>query len=177
MSVKDVWRRPNGDRGYTLIELAMTLTVVGILFAIAIPTIQFQISRQELSASAREVVEVLRSARDSAINEGVPRYVLFRAGSPGSYQVYRFDGAAWVPDENEVSMEGRVNFSSADIALPSVVDAPKVGALVPEDAAFFDTRGRYPFGYSGSYAITLRGGLGRSITLTLYPQTGQVTGV
>ncbi len=158
-------------------ELMMTLTVVAILFAIAIPTIQFQIARQELSASAREVVEVLRGARDSAINEGVPRYVLFRPGSPGSYQVYRFDGGAWTVDENEVTLEGRVNFNAADITLPAVADAPEAGASVPEDAAFFDTRGRYPFGYSGSYDITLRGGLGRSITLTFYPQTGQVTGV
>lgn len=171
-------RTPDGlrdQRGVTLTELTVTLGVVAILFGLAVPTIQFQIARQELQASARELTEVFRGARDAAINEGVPRYVLLVPGSPGSYQVYRFDGSAWVPDENLVSLEA--SFSSADVTLPSVADAPTTGVSVPEDAAYFDTRGRYPFGYSGSYQVTLHGSFGRQVTLTLYPQTGQVAGV
>lgn len=167
-------RRLRDERGFTLMELMTTLGVVAVLLGIAIPTIQFQIARQELRSAAREVSQVLRAARDSAVNEQVPRYVLFDPATD-SYQVFRFDGTDWVEGRNRVSL--RVSFDDGDVTFPSVSDAPVAGASVPENAAYFDTRGRYPFGHTGSYEITLRGGLGRSATLTLHPQTGQVTGV
>lgn len=167
--------RLRDQRGMTLMELMMALTVMGILFAIAIPTIQLQIARQELRAAGREVVEVLRGSRDAAINEGVPRYVLFRPeDDPVSYQVYRFDGTSWVPGRNKMLLDASVTFTDSDITLPALSGVPVAGAPVPANAAYFGTRGRYPAGHN-TYAITLRGRMGRTIELTFYAQTGQVT--
>lgn len=169
--------RLGDERGMTLPELMMSLGVMALLFAIAIPTIQFQIARQELRSAAREVVEVLRGTRDAAINEGVPRYVLFVAGDPASYRVYRFDGA-WEPDRNAVPFDPEISFSSGDITTPALADVPASGASVPENAVYFGTRGRYPHGCDGCHTtqtITLRGRMGRSVTLSFFPQTGQVS--
>lgn len=173
----DTLRRSHSDqRGFTLIELMTTLSIFGILMAIAVPAIQNQIAREQLVASARELRSVLRNARSAAVNEGVPRYVVLRPGTPGRYQVYRYAGSSWTPATNEVRLKGKVGFSDADITVPSVTDAPVSGAAVPADAVYFDTRGRYPLGHTGTYTMTLRAQLGDPLTLTLYPQTGQVTG-
>jgi prepilin-type N-terminal cleavage/methylation domain-containing protein len=163
------------ERGMTLTELMVSLSVMAVLFALAVPTIQFQIARQELRGAAREVVETLRGTRDAAINEGVPRYVLFTPGDPATLRVYRFNGTAWVPGRNAAPLDTSVTFTADDITFPAMSGVPVTGADVPADAAYFGTRGRYPQGYGGTQSITLRGRLGRSITLDFYPQTGQVT--
>jgi prepilin-type N-terminal cleavage/methylation domain-containing protein len=168
--------RLRGERGVTLMELMVTLMVVAILFGLAIPTIQHQIARQELRASAREVTEVLRSARDSAVNTGAPRYVLFTPGFPGSYRQFRYNGTAWVAERPRVSLGGRIGFTSSTVTFPALSNTPQTGVSVPAAAAYFDTRGRYPFGFAGPYTITLQGAMDQTITLTLHAQTGQVTG-
>lgn len=159
-------------------ELMISLAIFGILLGIAVPTINLTVNRQRLHATAREVLSVLRSARDAAVNEGVPRYVLLRAGpggEPGSYQVYAYRGGAWVTDRNEVPFKGSVDL--AGTTLPALSGAPTAGAQVPQHAAYFDSRGRYPSGHSGSYTMTFQPSTGDPIVLTLYPQTGQVTGL
>lgn len=169
-----------GNDGYSLIEVMTVIAVVGIILVIAAPTIQNQIAVQEIRGAGREVVEVLRDARDSAMNEGVPRYVLFTP--PRTYQIWRYDAAAadWVPEEPPSPLPNTVEFSTSDVTFPAVIDAPTgTGESVPADAAYFDTRGRYPYadGAASSYTITLQGGVGRTITLTVWRNTGQVTGL
>lgn len=167
--------------GFSLVELMTVLGVVGVIMAIAAPTVQNHIALQEVRGAARGVVDVLRDARDSALNEGVPRYVLFDSSTtPREYQVFRFSGGNWVPDGEVFELPGSVTFAAADVTFPAVADAPAgTGQSVPQYAAYFDTRGRYPFDPTqpSSYTITLHGGLGRTETLTLWRNTGQVTGL
>lgn len=160
----------------TIVELMVALIVVGILIAITAPTASSYIARQELAAAGRTTVEVLRDARDAAMNESEPRYVLFDPATD-TYRVYRYDGAAWTPTMHPQSLGGTVSFTDADVSFPTLPDQPVAGVSVPENAAYFDTRGRYPSGYASSYTLTLRGGGGRTLVLTLYTSTGEVTGL
>ncbi|MGH2723134.1 MAG: pilus assembly FimT family protein [Actinomycetota bacterium] len=168
-------RRLAGQRGMSLIELMVVLSVVGVLIGIAAPTISTHVALQELRGGAREVVEVLRNARDSAMNEGTPRYVLFIP--PRSYRVYRFTGGQWAAITNQVPLGESVSFAA--VTFPQLDHVPVTGATVPLGAAYFDTRGRYPFeqGAPASHSITLAGGSGREIVLNLFRQTGTVTGL
>jgi prepilin-type N-terminal cleavage/methylation domain-containing protein len=169
------------ERGYTLVELITVLGVVGILMAIAAPAIQNHIALQQIRGAAREVVTVLREARESAVNEGVPRYVVFNVGAtPRTYQVWKYNGTSWVAESNAVPLPESVTFEDKDIEFPGLVDQPKAGAgPVPANAAYFDSRGRWPHDGEADrdYTITLRGGVGRTVTLTYQKPTGQVTGL
>lgn len=173
--------RLQAPAGFSLVELMTVLGVVGIIMAIAAPTVTSHIALQEVRGAARGVVDVLRDARDSAVNEGVPRYVLFDwSKTPREYQMYKFSGGAWVADGELFRLPNSVTFDQADVTFPAVSDAPAgTGASVPQYAAYFDTRGRYPFeaGSASSYMVTLHGGLGRTVTLTVWRNTGQVTGL
>ncbi|MGH3452476.1 MAG: pilus assembly FimT family protein [Haloechinothrix sp.] len=174
-------RKGRGQAGFSLVELMTVLGVVGIIMAIAAPTVTSHIALQEVRGAGRGVVDVLRDARDSAVNEGVPRYVLFDwTKTPREYQMYKFSGG-WVPDGELFRLPSSVTFDAADVTFPPVADAPAgTGEPVPEYAVYFDTRGRYPFiqgNTDTSYSITLHGGLGRTVTLTVWRNTGQVTGL
>jgi prepilin-type N-terminal cleavage/methylation domain-containing protein len=174
--MKRLFRSEDDQRGMTLVELMTVLMVVAILMAIAAPTIQNQIALQQIRGAGQEVVQVLRASRDEALNEGVPRYVLFTP--PRTYQVFQYDGG-WVADESPVSLPNSISFTNADNTFPSLPDAPEAGSGgVPAGAAYFDTRGRYPYvaGQPDSYSITLHGGLDRTVTVTVWRNTGQVTG-
>jgi prepilin-type N-terminal cleavage/methylation domain-containing protein len=172
--VRRLGPRLRAQVGYTLIELMTVLGVVSVLIAIAAPTVASYIALQEVRGARQEVVQVLRDARDAALNEGVPRYVLF--SPPRSYQVFRYDDG-WVADGGVTSLGGSVSFATVDVTFPQVNNAPETGGTVPVDAAYFDTRGRYPFDplEPTSYTITLQGGLGRTAVLTVWRNTGQVT--
>jgi prepilin-type N-terminal cleavage/methylation domain-containing protein len=167
--------------GFSLVELMTVLGVVGVIMAIAAPTVRNHIALQEVRGAARGLVDVLRDARDSAVNEGVPRYVLFDSSmTPREYRMFKFSGGNWVPDGGVFELPGSVTFAPADVTFPPVADAPAgTGQSVPQYAAYFDTRGRYPFDPTqpSSYSITLHGGLGRTVTLTVWRNTGQVTGL
>jgi prepilin-type N-terminal cleavage/methylation domain-containing protein len=172
-------RRASVQDGMTLIELMVTLSIVGVLMAIAIPTVSNYVALQEIRGAAREVEDVLRDARDAAINEGRPHYVLFDPDPCCSYQVFEYTGspATWQAKEGQVDFPDSVTFSDADVGFPGVAASPSVEE-VPENAAYFDTRGRYPFGSASqtSYTVTLHGRLDKTETLTLYTSTRKVTG-
>ena len=172
-------RKRTADQvGMTLIELMVSLFVVSILMAITIPTAATYIARQELKANAREVVEVLKDSREAAINEAVPRFVLFEPDI-NSYRVCRFNAAtnSW-PVTTACAAKPLGNSVSLEVVIPALPNHPVNGATVPANAVYFDTRGRYPFGSAPStYTITLRSRNGDTVVLTLYTGTGQVTGL
>lgn len=56
-----------GERGFTLVELAITLSVLGVLMAVAIPSFRFVQNSGRLSAGSNELVASLQAARMEAI--------------------------------------------------------------------------------------------------------------
>lgn len=176
--LRSIRKRAADQTGMTLIELMVSLFVVAILMAITIPTAATYIARQELRANAREVVEVLKESREAAMNEAVPRFVLFEPAI-NSYRVCRFNTVtnSW-PAASTCAPVPLGNSVSLEVVIPALPGHPVSGATVPANAVYFDTRGRYPFGSAPStYTITLRSRNGDTVVLTLHTATGQVTGL
>src|SRR5918996_322618 len=163
--------------GYSLVELMTVLGVVAILFAIAAPTISNHIALQNIRSAGPEGVTVLRETREAAINQGLPRYVYFDQANE-TYQVFEYvpSTKTWSARTAVSPLPGGVTFTDGDVDFPGLASTPEAGAAVPENAAYFDTRGRYPYQNTTvkSYEFVLRGGLGKTITLLLHRRTGQV---
>lgn len=58
------------SRGFTLIELMITLMVVGVLVGVAVPSFQALMTRNRLVAEINELVGTLQFARSEAVKRG-----------------------------------------------------------------------------------------------------------
>src|SRR5215472_4129574 len=75
--------RPRGRKntaGFTLIELVVVLTIIGMALALAMPLLAGRAAGVSLNAAVGEIRAALRGARNTAIAEDRP--VVFR-GDPG----------------------------------------------------------------------------------------------
>lgn len=63
------------SRGFTLVELAVTLAVMGIIAVIAVPSFNNLIRSNRLTSSANEMVALLQTARSAAISNRVSAVV------------------------------------------------------------------------------------------------------
>lgn len=55
------------ERGFTLVELAVTLVVLSIVLAVAVPNVRDMINRNRLTGAANEIVSALQTARIEAV--------------------------------------------------------------------------------------------------------------
>lgn len=90
--------------GFTLIELIITLTIAGILIAIAAPAMQTFILDQRLTTQANEFIADLNIARSEAIHRGVNVVICKQGGTDSSPSCST--SATWA--------SGRVVFADSD---------------------------------------------------------------
>jgi general secretion pathway protein H len=74
-------------RGFTLIELAVALAILGMVLAMTVPFLTTRTPGGALPAAAQEIRAALRAARSAAIAEARP--VAFRADPAGGYWLDR----------------------------------------------------------------------------------------
>jgi prepilin-type N-terminal cleavage/methylation domain-containing protein len=85
------------QRGFTLIELMVTLVVLVILIAVAVPNLRSFLDRSKFDAAQQDLISSLSLARVEAVKRGKP--VLLLAQTAGASQL----GRGWrvfVEDEN-----------------------------------------------------------------------------
>ncbi len=85
--------RMSGARtgGFTLVELMVSVVIVGIISSVAAPTFRGYMQIQKLSTGARDLVTTLRFARLKAVNERNQWVVMFQVAN-NQYIVFSDDG-------------------------------------------------------------------------------------
>jgi prepilin-type N-terminal cleavage/methylation domain-containing protein len=136
--MKCVTRRRTGQQGYSLIELLVVVSIVGVLALVTVPAFISMRNSSRMKAAMRNFTTDLRSARQLAIARGLQVKVSFVTGA-GARQYDYFQGNSaysTVPDLSWTAITGGGS-SKPSKQLDTIVYFPDDSATTPQ--TFTDT--------------------------------------
>ncbi len=96
------YRQPNQNAGFTLIELVITVAIIGIIAAIAAPSMQTQIQQARVKDGINVLEAAIKEARTQAIIMQRPtRLVLTNTSADKRATIYFVKKATSDPDEKD----------------------------------------------------------------------------
>lgn len=146
------WRRQIGRQrraGYTLTELAVILSVVGLMLAIGLPSFSRYHRSTATRNAFRQLVLDLRLARQKALAEHHNFVAVFDTGPPGWYGVFADRDNDLTKDPSERWLFQRTLASTIGL------DA---AALTPADSLAFGPAGRLPLAWTGGLVTVAEAG-------------------
>jgi prepilin-type N-terminal cleavage/methylation domain-containing protein len=84
---------PSSEHGFSLIELMIVGTLVGVLAAVAVPALTGALRQYAVISASQQVAGAIRAARVQSVSRNQPLHVHFDAAA-GSYQVLDDAGTA-----------------------------------------------------------------------------------
>jgi len=157
------------ERGYTLIEVLITVGLIGVVTAISVPVFIESNSRSNLWSGAERIGAAVRQARLRAISTNTSFRVAFDCPGANQLRTLIITGDAAIDNA-----AGRCNSTLAGdsgvIELPTGVayDVPATTSLQVNGRGFFSSNG----GSIPSVITVTHGGSTRTLTVSL---TGQIT--
>lgn len=83
-AIQQTPRRDRVQGGFTLIEMAVVMLIIGIMAALAIPSFTRYRMNEQTRKGSQVIAEALRTARASALKDGVQHFVIFNPAIPPS---------------------------------------------------------------------------------------------
>jgi|WetSurMetagenome_2_1015567.scaffolds.fasta_scaffold00121_34 prepilin-type N-terminal cleavage/methylation domain-containing protein len=76
-------------RGFSLIELVIVISVIGILSVIAVPALRGYVDNRNLRTAASDLSAMFYQTKEQAVAESTEYRIVFTAGTDGNYQILR----------------------------------------------------------------------------------------
>ena len=140
--------------GFTLMELMVTIAIIAILSAIAIPNFIAWVPKFKLGGGSRDVLAILQKTRIQAVKDNTSYVLMFNTGNE-SYTAFQDDDGNGVLDAGERVLVQKTLANGIDIT----------ATTLPGDLVVFDTQGIASTG--GSITLTDNSGNARQILLEL----------
>ncbi|MHB8858439.1 MAG: pilus assembly FimT family protein [Thermoleophilia bacterium] len=104
--------RHSDESGFTIIELALTLTLMSILMAMSAGAFSYYLAGKSLETAATELTSQMREAESLAVATGNTYRIDFSDPGRTTYTLQRRQGADWVNVRDPQKLSG-VEFSSS----------------------------------------------------------------
>jgi prepilin-type N-terminal cleavage/methylation domain-containing protein len=98
--------------GFTVLEMLMVVTIVGIMGTVAIPGFMNLSPRMSLKDATRDIVNDMQIARTSALRDRQSWAIQFNPGDNGSYTVLSDDGADDIWNTADDTVYRTINLSN-----------------------------------------------------------------
>lgn len=155
-------------RGFTIVEMIVSLTVIGFVSLITLPTIIYQLASYDIEESAKEISSAFMVARVRAIETHMPHRVKFDLNSnPQRFIIQRGTTSrgviTWVDDVTINEIRGNVMVNKID-------DVKVSGKTSGIGSIEFS-----PMGSPTRGVVYLEDSKGERYTIALNVSTGKVT--
>ncbi|ACA59483.1 GspH/FimT family pseudopilin [Candidatus Desulforudis audaxviator] len=148
-----------GSAGFTLIEMAVVLAIIGIILAVAVPNMRTSLDSYHVRSAAAEIATTIRYAQQESVSREMRHKIVFDSGR-NSYTLYRIE-CVDPGDPEEIQTELESSSLPANVLL--------AGTTFPAGELTFGEQGRP----STAGQVTLKGGSGQS-RLVVVDGTGGV---
>ncbi|HET6347648.1 MAG TPA: GspH/FimT family pseudopilin [Candidatus Krumholzibacteria bacterium] len=155
------WQRARGRvRGFTLTELMIVISIMGVLLAITTPALSRFAANWRLNGATSDMAMVIRSARSTAVNKDISVVFIFDqdAGSYYYFEDLNGDGSADAGERTSGVQE-----------LPAGVTIEDY--TVPQSSLTFSNKGSTQDGGT----IVMRGKGDREVQIRVFSGTGNVS--
>ncbi len=119
-------------RGFTLVEMLIVLTIVGLMTAVVVPYYLRESPGEHTTRAAYEVAQAMRLARYRAISQNRAVYFDFEAGGKDAF----YTAYVNLGNPGEVPTGAPAEIDATRIPGFNDVGVGQRGALLPEDVAF-----------------------------------------
>ncbi|MDD2400722.1 MAG: GspH/FimT family protein [Clostridia bacterium] len=75
------------NKGFTFLEIIITLVIIGIISAITIPAVSAVIEKKELQVTAKSMVSLFRYAQEEAVSAEAQAIITFCKDTPDYYAI------------------------------------------------------------------------------------------
>jgi prepilin-type N-terminal cleavage/methylation domain-containing protein len=89
--------RVGDERGFTLIDMIATITVLCILMAVTVPSLMASLDSLRLGQATREVEREMHMAKSRAVSKGRAIRMRFNCPNAGEYRITELIGTVSVP--------------------------------------------------------------------------------
>jgi len=151
-------------KGFTLLELLVVMSIVGIILAVALPRFSF-FDDISVRRDTRQMAGLIRYLNEAAVTKKLYYRVKFNIERGRVDVEYSIDGVEY-KDETDSSMRG---LSLGDMVKIEDVILPGLGKINSGEVAVVFL----PYGFSEPFNLHLKG-LGKFFTLSFNPYTEKV---
>jgi prepilin-type N-terminal cleavage/methylation domain-containing protein len=130
--------------GFTLAELLVVIALIGIMFAIAVPALVDITKQTKLDAAANAVHSACKMARQHALTQAQPTYVVFNEGQTDAALAYQAYAVFTINIHTNMGAGGILPVDAGYFltnweVLPSGVVFDNVSGLQGEENVFYST--------------------------------------
>lgn len=114
------WKRLKNKKGFTLFELSVTLSLIGIMTAISIPSYISWLPKHKLQTSVRQIYDDLNLAKIRAVKDNRNACIQFYPATETYTVFFDVDGIAGylngtdIPIKSNVKLENDVDITAAN---------------------------------------------------------------
>ncbi len=156
-------RRRRGESGFSLIELSVTMAVVGLMAMIGLPTMQEWLERYRVRTAAQEIAAAVQLQRMRAVSQNTDFSIGFDAGA-GTYGLYQ-----GTPGSGTL-----IDPQARDLPMGVVYSGETDPIDMPDDELIFHSDGSLNDSTANDDQIYLSNSLGDVFTVTVNRATGRV---
>lgn len=156
-------------RGFTLFELLLVMAMIGIMSAVAIPTLSGSTQRNQVWTASELIGAQIRQARLKAISRNMSFRVRFDCPSTGQFRVLQVMGTSVDTQSDRCSLQQ--TYDSGVMTMPTNVTysaSPSMPTLTVNSRGIYTSSGTIP----ADITVTYGGGTSRTLRISA---TGQIT--